>query len=162
VLTTAISEGRRLFDNLRKAVCFYLGAKTGLVTLFVIGTLWNQFPLSPVQIILLELFMDIGASLSFITDPADADIMLREPRTIDTPFFDRPTVLPIMKGALSMVGCVIASFAYALTKLHNDQVQAACFAAWLMGHVLLAMNMRTLREPLIFKGLFRMLPSSCR
>ena len=38
----ALAEGRRLLDNLRKALAFYLGAKTGLIMIFVIGTLWKR------------------------------------------------------------------------------------------------------------------------
>lgn len=47
----ALREGRRLFDNLVHALAFYLGAKLGLLALFVAGTLWHGFPLAPVQII---------------------------------------------------------------------------------------------------------------
>lgn len=38
----ALTEGRRLVDNLRKAIAFYLGAKAGLLVLFTVGTLWDR------------------------------------------------------------------------------------------------------------------------
>ena len=38
----ALTEGRRLVDNLRKAIAFYLGAKAGLLVLFAVGTLWDR------------------------------------------------------------------------------------------------------------------------
>jgi hypothetical protein len=50
VLTDALVEGRRLFANLRKAIAFYLGAKAALVMVFVAGTIWSTFPLSPIQV----------------------------------------------------------------------------------------------------------------
>lgn len=48
-----------LFANFTRAVQFYLGAKLALVALFVALAL----PLSPIQIIVLELFMDVGGAL---------------------------------------------------------------------------------------------------
>ena len=49
-LVHALVEGRRLFDNLVHALAFYLGAKLGLLVIFVAGTLWRGFPLAPVQV----------------------------------------------------------------------------------------------------------------
>jgi Ca2+-transporting ATPase len=39
----ALAEGRRLLDNLRKALAFYLGVKLGLICLFIVGTLWQRY-----------------------------------------------------------------------------------------------------------------------
>lgn len=42
VMPFALAEGRRLLDNLRKAIAFYLGAKLGLLFLFIAGTIWQR------------------------------------------------------------------------------------------------------------------------
>jgi hypothetical protein len=39
----SLAQGRKLLDNLRKALAFYLGAKVGLILLFVLGTLFNRY-----------------------------------------------------------------------------------------------------------------------
>lgn len=60
-LVEAVREGRRLFDNLRKAVAFYLAVKGALVLASALAAATGQpLPFSPVQIIVLELFMDLG------------------------------------------------------------------------------------------------------
>ena len=59
-----------------QAIAFYLGAKVALVLLFLLLAL----PLSPIQIIILELFMDVGASTTFTIEPADDDLMHKPPR----------------------------------------------------------------------------------
>ena len=65
-----IFEGRRIFDNLSKGVRYYLSVKVALVAVFVASILLAlPFPFSPIQIILLELFMDLGASASFVAEP---------------------------------------------------------------------------------------------
>ncbi|KAG0592818.1 hypothetical protein KC19_1G283300 [Ceratodon purpureus] len=149
----ALAEGRRLLDNLRKALAFYLGAKTGLIMIFVIGTLWKSFPLSAIHIIVLELFMDLGASTSFVMEPADTDIMNRPPHSATKRFFDRELVGGILVSAVCMLLTVLSSFAYGI---HHDPetAQTSAFVAWLLAHVLLAFNLRTIREPVYDKGFF--------
>lgn len=149
----ALAEGRRLLDNLRKALAFYLGAKTGLIMIFVIGTLWKSFPLSAIHIIVLELFMDLGASTSFVMEPADTDIMSRPPHSATKRFFDRELVGGILVSAVCMLLTVLLSFAYGI--YHDPETaQTSAFVAWLLAHVLLAFNLRTIREPVFVKGFF--------
>lgn len=50
LVLAALTEGRRLFGNLRKAIAFYLAAKLALVLIFVVATLWHGFPLSAIQV----------------------------------------------------------------------------------------------------------------
>lgn len=57
----ALREGRRLHENLVLALTFYLGEKLGMVMVFMLCAMWYGFPLSPTQVIVTELFMDIGA-----------------------------------------------------------------------------------------------------
>jgi magnesium-transporting ATPase (P-type) len=65
------------------------------------------------QIIVLELFMDVGASSSFTVEPADGDLMGQPPRSPSDPFFDRPMMTMIAAGAASLLTCVLAAFFYA-------------------------------------------------
>ncbi|KAH9571482.1 hypothetical protein CY35_02G096300 [Sphagnum magellanicum] len=149
----ALAEGRRLLDNLRKALAFYLGVKLGLICLFIVGTLWQSFPLSAIQIIVLELFMDLGASTSFVMESADSDIMRRQPRHHSQQFFDAQMMGGILVSAASIIFVVLSSFSYGI--YHNPNTgQTSAFLAWLFSHVLLAINMRTICEPLLKKGPF--------
>lgn len=111
-LLQCLEEGRRLADNLQHALAFYLGAKAGLILIFIIGTLWQGFPMSPVQVIVLELFMDVGASTSYVAEPAVSSVMHRPPRSAAAPFFDQVMVLRILAGAVSMAGCVLGGMVY--------------------------------------------------
>jgi Ca2+-transporting ATPase len=158
----AVREGRRLRDNLGAALTFYLGAKAGLVALFVIGTLWRGFPLGPVQIIVAELYMDLGASLSFCAQPAARGLMLRAPPRADAPFFDAPMCARIAGGGAAMVACVLSGYAWGLygatlgapgaaqdanghtsgTDVRLLHANSMAFVCWLMGHILLALNTR--------------------
>lgn len=157
-ITVAIREGRTLFDNLFKAVRYYLAAKVALIasTLFA-GVAGVAMPFSPVQIIILELFMDLGASTSFTVERSEQDMMKRPPRRADQPFMDRTMVTGILSGGGSLAVAVIVAYLWFFQREGGIDVrhaQTVAFATWMIGHVMLAFMMRSLREPVIHRGLF--------
>ena len=79
-IETAVSEGRRLYSNLRKGVRYYLACKVALVSIFLVPiALGIPLPFSPIQIIVLELFMDLGASATFVAEPQERGAMKKPP-----------------------------------------------------------------------------------
>ncbi len=61
----AVEEGRALYANLKKAVRYYLTIKVALVSSTLLPVLLlAPVPFAPVQIILMELFMDLAAAAS--------------------------------------------------------------------------------------------------
>ncbi len=77
----AVEEGRRIYDNIRKAVVFLLptnGAQS-LVILVAVLAGW-ALPLSPVQILWINLVTALTLSLTLAGEPAEPGIMRRPPR----------------------------------------------------------------------------------
>ena len=151
-----IFEGRRIFDNLSKGVKYYLSVKIALVAVFCATLLLAfPFPFSPIQIILLELFMDLGASASFVAEPAEPSIHERPPRNPKTPFLDTVALSGIGSGALALFATVF--FTYWLALYQNMPLisaQTSAFTAWILGHILLAFVSRSSHDPLYRIGLF--------
>lgn len=155
-ITNAIHEGRVLFENLKKGVRYYLACKVALVSITLLPVLLRvPVPFAPIQIILMELFMDLAAAATFVAEPAEGDVMQRTPRDPKQHFMDREMITSIF---LSATGLFLAvSFAYLLTWYGGAgqlTAQTVAFAGWLLGHVLLAFNMRSAREPLYQVGFF--------
>lgn len=154
-ITTAVRDGRALFENLRKAVRYYLAAKVALIGASFLAVLAHlPVPLVPVQIIVTELFMDLGASTTFVVEPPEHDVMARPPRDPRKRFMDRSMQLVIFGGGASLATTVLASYVWVLA--HGDGVlsaQSAAFAAWMLGHLVLAAHLRSEREPLAQLGL---------
>jgi Ca2+-transporting ATPase len=79
-LTRGVFEGRHFSDNLRKGINYYLAVKAALIAVFLLPVIAGlPLPFSPIQIIVLEMFMDLAASAGFVAEPAEADIALRPP-----------------------------------------------------------------------------------
>ncbi|WP_332449982.1 cation-translocating P-type ATPase [Methanoculleus sp.] len=150
-----ILEGRRIFDNLTKGVRYYLSVKLALVAVFIASLLLAlPFPFSPIQIILLELFMDLGASASFVAEPPEPSIDTRPPRDPHTPFLNRGLVTWIVAGGIALLAAVFVPYWYTLFRGEPVVVaQTTAFSAWLIGHVLLAFVSRSTTDPLYRVGL---------
>lgn len=154
-VTAAVEAGRSLFANLRKAVRFYLAAKVALVSASLVAVLLRlPVPFDPVQIILMELFMDVGASVTFVSEPPEEDVMHRPPRDPRRPFLDRSMRFGIIGGGLSLAAAVLVPYLWSwIQGADQTTAQTAAFAAWMIGNVVLAAHMRTERTPLLPNGL---------
>ncbi|WP_066463668.1 cation-translocating P-type ATPase [Sanguibacter suarezii] len=78
----AVEEGRRIYDNIRKAVVFLLptnGAQSLVILVAVLAGL--ALPLSPVQILWINLVTALTLSLTLAGEPAEPGIMRRKPRS---------------------------------------------------------------------------------
>lgn len=150
-VVTAIRSGRVLHENLWKAVRYYLAAKVGLIAVSLGAVLAGlPLPFAPVQIIILELFMDLGASTTFVAERPEGDVMARPPRPPGQRFMDGAMVLGILGGGISLAAAVLVAYGWAVRAgLGTTAARTAAFAAWLFGHVVLAAHMRSAREPLL-------------
>ena len=155
-IARAIFEGRKFFDNLRKGFGYYLSVKMALILIFLLPVVVGvPFPFAPVQIILLELFMDLAASAGFVGEPAERTIYRRPARDPKEKFLSGPVLRRIAVSGLSLFAAVMVPYGYALAKGWPAlKAQTIAFSAWIIGHILLAFVSRSEREPLWSLGPF--------
>ena len=153
-LARGVFEGRHFSDNFRKGVSYYLAVKVGLIAIFLFPVLAGlPLPFSPIQIILLEMFMDLAASAGFVAEPAEADIALRPPHRTTASFLDRTSVMTILSKGAALFLAVMAAYLWATWRgLSIGAVQSCAFTSWMIGHVALAFISRRDREPLTRRG----------
>lgn len=149
-----VFEGRKFSDNLRKGLKYYLSAKTALVLIFLLPLILNvPFPFAPIQIIVLELFMDLAASAGFVNEPAERTIYDRRDRIPHHGFLDSRTVKGILVSGLSLFAAVMLSYFYArLQNFSLEETETFAFTAWIFGHIFLAFVSRSEKEPLYRSG----------
>ena len=87
-IVEAIRQGRRIYDNIRRATRFVFAVHVPIVALALVPTLlhWPVL-LMPLHIVLLELIIDPACSIVFEAEPEERDAMERPPRArSDSPF----------------------------------------------------------------------------
>lgn len=146
-VTAAVAKGRNISAQLRRAVAFYLGAKLALVLVILAALAAGRpVPFAPIHIVLLEIFMDLGASVAFVAEPAAPAAMHRPPRPPGVPFLDTTTVRAIAVVALTLTGVTLPAYLLATTGPADpgglQVARAAAILAWLGGHALIAWTLR--------------------
>jgi Ca2+-transporting ATPase len=91
----AIKMGRRIFDNLQKALGYIFAIHVPIAGLSLIPVLSANLPLIlwPVHIVFLELIIDPACSIIFEAEKEEENVMSRPPKEIDEPFFGAKKIL---------------------------------------------------------------------
>ena len=79
-IVAAVSEGRRIYDNIRKAIQFLLGSNLSEVLSIFIATILNFTILKPVHLLFINLVTDSIPALALGLERPERDIMQRKPR----------------------------------------------------------------------------------
>lgn len=108
-IVAAIRLGRRIFDNIRKAVAFIVAVHMPIAGLSMLPVFFPGWPLLllPVHIVFLELIIDPSCSLVFEAEEAEANVMRRPPRNPAEPLFARRTIgLAVLQGLSALAVCL--------------------------------------------------------
>jgi P-type Ca2+ transporter type 2C len=156
----AVEEGRVIHANLRKGVRFYLAFKLALTGATLIPVLLLlPVAFAPIQIILTELFMDLGASASFVAEPPEAGLMTGRAHDPRSRFMDHSMLISIAGAAIGLSSAVILSYTLAWhAGLGAATAQTMAFATLLLGTALMAVNLRSEKEPLLKLGVTSNIP----
>lgn len=80
-LVAAVQEGRTIYGNIQKFVCFLLGTNIGEIIYLTVAVLADlPLPVFGLQVLFLNLFTDGGPAVAITMEPGDDDIMEKEPR----------------------------------------------------------------------------------
>ena len=158
-IVSAVEEGRRIYDNILKAVQYLLSSNIGEIIVLFVATMfgWLAEPLLPIHILWINLVTDSLPALALSVDPAEKDIMKRKARK-DKNIFSKGMTFRviyqgIMVGVLTLLAfCIGCRFDFA--SLANPEVamtaQTMAFAVLAMSELVHAYNVRSNKES-IFK-----------
>jgi Ca2+-transporting ATPase len=156
-IVAAIRLGRRIFDNLKKAMSYVLAIHVPIAGLALIPVLFRwPLVLLPVHVVFLELIIDPACSIAFEAEPEEANVMNRPPRDPQRPLFDRRTLLlSLLQGASVLV---IALAVFVIAHLRGEpetNTRALTFTTFIVANLALILANRswtrlivaTLRSP---------------
>jgi len=157
-IVTAVREGRRIFDNLRRFIRYAVTTNAAEVWLILLAPfLGLPMPLLPIQILWINLISDGFPGLALAAEPEERGVMRRPPRPPQESIFARGLGIHVVWVSLLMAGLCIGTEAW-MTWREKTAWQTMVFttlALAQLGHVL---AIRSERESLFSQGFFTNLP----
>jgi Ca2+-transporting ATPase len=128
-IVTAVRLGRRIYDNLRKAMGFILAVHVPIAGLVLLPLLFGlPILIGPVHIAFLEMVIDPVCSLVFEAETEEDDVMRRPPRDPNEPLFSGAMIgWSLLQGAFAFL-LVAVIFVVALGRgMPEAEVRALAF-----------------------------------
>ncbi len=156
-IVAAVEEGRTIYDNIRKFVVFSVAGNTGkILAVLILPFLGLGMPLTPLQLLWLNLLTDGLLGLGMGLERAEPDVMKRPPIAPDSQIFDRRTIrYVVLTGSLIGGSCMLVTW---FTWQSGGPWQTVLFASLALAQIAQAMGLRSFRSSFLQMGLFSNLP----
>lgn len=142
----SVRMGRRIFDNLQKALGYIFAIHVPVAGLSLIPVFFADFPLIlwPVHIVFMELIIDPACSIVFEAEKEEKNVMSRPPRNISEPFFGiDKIVLSCMQG-LGILIIVFSVYLFCLKSGYNEgEVRALSFTTLIAANIAVILSNRS-------------------
>ncbi len=150
----AVKLGRRIFENLKKAMMFIFSIHIPIAGMSLLPIIF-EWPLAllPVHIVFLELIIDPACSIVFENQKESEDVMSRPPRKLDEPLFGLRNLIPSLIQGVSELIVVFGIYAWALTATSEPSARAIAFTTMVISN--LGMIMTNLSWPRSLFTVFR-------
>jgi magnesium-transporting ATPase (P-type) len=114
----AVEEGRTVYDNLKKSIAFILPTNGGeaLIILGAIVLGFEQLPLTPVQILWVNMITAVTLALSLAFEPPEKNVMSRSPRNTDEPLLGSYLVWRVIFVSFILMGGTIGLFLWEMAE----------------------------------------------
>jgi magnesium-transporting ATPase (P-type) len=148
-IAAAVEEGRRVYDNLKKTILFILptnGAESFLIIASILfGTM---IPLTPVQILWVNMVTSVTVSLALAFEPAEPGVMARPPRDAAEPLLSRYFLWRILFVSLLIGGLTLALSIQLLDAGYSeDKVRTVTLLTIVLCQAFHLFNNRSIRQP---------------
>jgi len=128
-IVKAVRLGRRIYDNLRKAMGFIFAVHVPIAGLALLPLLFGlPILFGPMHIAFLEMVIDPVCSLVFEAETEEDDVMLRPPRAPDEPLFSGPLIgWSLLQGAFAFVLVAVIFIVAYRRGMPEEEVRALAF-----------------------------------
>lgn len=107
----AVEEGRRIYDNIRKAIQFLLSSNLSEVVALFVATIMNFQLFSPIHVLWINLVTDTFPAIALGMEEAEDDIMTRPPRSAKEGIFAHGLGINVIyQGVIIAILTLIAYF----------------------------------------------------
>ncbi|MBK8482066.1 MAG: cation-translocating P-type ATPase [Proteobacteria bacterium] len=149
-IVAAVEEGRAIFSNIKKFIFFLLSSNAGIVlTVFAAGLFGWAPPLSPTQILWINLITNGLPALALGLEPTEPGLMAAPPRDPQAPALDARAYWRMLVIGILMAGAALTTFALLAGQPHtlhaptHRLAQTGCFATLSLTALFHAFNCRS-------------------
>jgi len=152
-IVKAIKMGRRIYDNIRKAVAYILAVHVPIAGLSVIPVFFPNWPLLllPIHVVFLELIIDPACSLIFEAEAAEPGVMRRPPRKPTERLFSLNTVAVSLLQGFAVLGVILGLILFSNVLGHsgdNDR-RVFAFVALVSSNLVLILTNRSWNQTIV-------------
>ena len=146
-MTDAVALGRKIYDNLKKAIQYIVSIHIPILLIVTLPLLlfWKFTDIfSPVHIIFLELIMGPTCSIMFENEPMEPGTMERPPRKQEITFLSgRQLSISIVQGLVIAAGCLGLGFYYIQHQANETTIRTIIFITLLFSNIFLTLCNRS-------------------
>jgi calcium-translocating P-type ATPase len=149
-LRAAIEEGRRVYDNLVKALAFVLPTSVGQALIIAVAVLAGaeHLPVTPVQILWINLIVAVALALPLALEAPEPDVMSRPPRDPAAPLLDRPLLVRTLVVSATLTAVALGLFALARDQgLTVEEAQTTAVTGAVLLQAFYLVGCRSLTRP---------------
>jgi Ca2+-transporting ATPase len=139
----AIRLGRRIFDNLQKAMSYIIAIHIPIIGLVLLPAFLSWLPLllMPLHIVFMELIIDPVCAFAFESEREEKGIMNRPPRNKEDSFFGWKKIISSAVKGLILLVMVTLVYWQAIHEGHSEsETRAIAFSALILGNVFLILS----------------------
>ncbi|MBF0387947.1 MAG: cation-translocating P-type ATPase [Candidatus Omnitrophica bacterium] len=141
-IVSAVRLGRRIFDNLKKAVAYTFAIHVPIAGMSLLPVLFNMpIVLMPAHIAFLELIINPACSTVFESVAEEKGIMARPPRKLNEPLFNRNTFIVSLLQGVSVLIVVFTIYCYALfVHMPDNECRTLAFTTLIFSNIMLILT----------------------
>ncbi|HJL05115.1 MAG TPA: HAD-IC family P-type ATPase [Polyangiaceae bacterium LLY-WYZ-15_(1-7)] len=110
-IVAAVREGRAIFENVRKFIFFLASSNAGLVLTVIVASFFDWLPLTPLQLLWVNLVTNGLPALALGLEPPEPGQMARPPRPVSEGVLRRRELVGILGVGALMAAAALALFA---------------------------------------------------
>jgi Ca2+-transporting ATPase len=138
-IVSAVRLGRRIFDNLKKAIAYIFAVHIPIAGMSLLPVLFNMpIVLMPAHIAFLELIIDPACSTVFESVAEEDGVMTRPPRNLREPLFSRKVFIVSLLQGLSVLTAVFIVYWFSLAaRIGADECRTLTFTTLVLSNIML-------------------------
>ena len=142
-IVMAIKSGRRIFDNLQKAMGYIIAIHIPIIGLALLPAFFPALPilLMPLHIVFMELIIDPVCSIAFESEKEEIGVMKRPPRDPNMAFFGLKQIFKSSLVGLILLAMVLTVYFFSMQEGHTEgEIRAIAFTSLIIGNIFLILT----------------------